>query len=228
MHDVVLQAFPGFSQKLEGRTNYMYLDKDGKVTTAIGCLVDPLELALELPWKLRDGALASREEVSAQWHDLRAQTRLAVLGAQYAATVTTLRLTDADVDALVRERLMRHEAILSQTFLGWAFFPADAQLAIHSLAWALGVVGFLKEFPKFTRAANAQDWATALAECTIKGETSNKGLIPRNVANRICLANARVVRADIEHAGRARGTHLYTSSQLYWPKALTLSPSPVA
>jgi hypothetical protein len=220
MHDAVVLAFPSFSERLEGRTNFLYLDINGDPTTGVGCLLKRVEDALALPWKLPDGSPASAEVVRAQYYDLKAQTRLAVLGAKYAERVTTIRLSEADIDVLMRQRLMLNEAVLSTIFANWALLPADCQIAILSMSWAMGA-DFWKKFPKFCAAIRAMDFASAVAECTIDGEVRNKGLVARNVANRLCLQNARAVAADIAHAGHGRGTHVLSLDRLYWPNVAT-------
>jgi GH24 family phage-related lysozyme (muramidase) len=216
MHPSVASAFTHFSTEFEGRFAWPYLDIEGFVTVGVGCLIDPIELALPLPWVHFDGSVATHEEVVAQWRDLKAQVRLAKTGARFAEHVTSIRLSDEAIESLLSRRLNANEAVLEQQFLRWDLFPADAQLAIHSMSWAMGP-GFTKEFPKFTRACNAQDWVTALAECTIAGESTNAGLIRRNADNRLCLANAQAVKDDINHAGHGRGTHALSLDKLYWP-----------
>jgi hypothetical protein len=45
----------------------MYADVLGLITTGQGNLIDPKPAALALPWRNRDGALASSAEISAEW-----------------------------------------------------------------------------------------------------------------------------------------------------------------
>jgi GH24 family phage-related lysozyme (muramidase) len=211
MHESAAKIFPKFSEGFEGRVLYPYLDQDGLVTVGIGCLVDPVELMFSLPWTLLGAGAPSHAEVLRQWSYLKAQTRLAKIGAKYAQGATTLRLTDADVDALLVSRMTQNEAELIRYFPRFATFPGDAQLGIHSMAWAMGA-GFPKEFPHFTRAAISGDWATAKAECQIAGEKQNRGLVPRNLADHMCFENASRV---IANPGALRVT------ETYWPLELT-------
>lgn len=223
MRDSVSKAAPAFNQICEGRYLWPYLDIRSLPTVAVGCLINTVELVTALPWKLPDGSLAPREVVIAQWNDLKAQTRLAKIGAKYAESVTTIRLSEADVDALTRQRVAANDIALHLHFLAFEQLNSDAQCAIHSMAFAMGS-NFVAKFPKFTRAVNARDWATALAECTID-EMNNAGVGKRNRQNRVCLSNALAVQYDGDHAGRARGTHLYSADTLYWPRQL---PSPAS
>jgi GH24 family phage-related lysozyme (muramidase) len=211
MHPSVTTIFPTFSERFEGRVNWPYLDKDGLPTVGIGCLINPISLALALPWRLEDGTPATILQVSAQWVYLKGQTHLAKDGARAAEGATELRLTDADVDALLASRMALNERLLAAAFDGWGNFPADAQLAIHSMAWAMGA-DFWRKFPRFCRAVLRHEWEHALEECTIAGEETNRGLAPRNAADRICFRNAAAVR-DNPTALRAQ--------EVYWPLELS-------
>jgi GH24 family phage-related lysozyme (muramidase) len=212
MHESVRQIFPGFSEKFEGRFRWPYLCVAGIPTVGIGCALGRVGLALALPWTvLEGGARATPLQVSAQWVYLKEHQALAQAGARACEHATQLRLTDADVDALLESRMAVNEAILAKRFRAWSFFQADAQLALHSLAWAVGAVEVAEGYPKLCAAAERGDWDGARAECTISGEDKNAGLIPRNVANRTCFANAARVR-DNPTALRA--------SEVYWPLEL--------
>lgn len=224
MHESVRLGFPAYTQACEGRVLFPYLDWNGDPTTGVGCIVNTVALMLALPWKLVDGSLAPQEEVIAQWNNLRAQTRLSKISYHYAESVTQLRLSEADVDALTLRRMASNDIELHKSILDFERIPADAQCALHSMAYAMGVAKLLALFPKFLRAVNARDWATALKECTID-ETNNPGIPKRNAQNRVCLSNAIAVQYDLDHAGRARGSHLYALDQLYWPAQL---PTPQA
>ena len=79
---------------------------------------------------------------------------------------------------------------LARRFPDLPTWPASAQLAVLSLAWACGP-GF--RFPKTEAAIRTQDWATAAEEGVINS-VGNPGVIPRNKANRqLFLAAAHVV-----------------------------------
>lgn len=206
MHDSVSEAFVAFNSPLEGVCKNLYLDVKNLATTGIGCLCDPLSLALPLPWVMPDGTPASQAEIARQWQALKSQPAMShypalsktVLGA------TTMRLTDDGVLRIVRQRLLANEKILISYFPGWNLFPADGMLGILSMSWALGA-GFPQTFTNFRRAVNAQNWAAAIACCDIKAD-GNPGVIPRTKANKLCFANAASVLAQ----GLPLGN-------LYWP-----------
>lgn len=196
MHQSVSDAFVAFSSPLEGVCKNLYLDVKNLATTAIGCLVDPVSLALPLPWVMPDGSPASQAEIARQWQALKSQPGLShypalsktVLGA------TTMRLTDDGVTQLVSQRLRANEKTLRGYLPNWDSFPADAQLACCSMAWAIGA-GWPHIFGNLRDACNAQNWTTAIACCDIRTD-GNPGVAPRNAANKLCFANAAAVVAQ--------------------------------
>lgn len=219
MHESVRQIFPSFSEKFEGRFLWPYLCVAGVPTVGVGCALGRVSLALALPWTILGGARATPLQVSAQWTYLKEHQALAQAGARACEHATQLRLTDADVDALLVSRMAVNEAILAKRFKAWSFLPADAQLALHSLSWAVGAVEVVEGYPKMCAAVDRGDYDGARAECTISGEDKNAGIIPRNAANRVCLANAARVR-DNPAALRA--------AEVYWPLELAVTPPEAA
>lgn len=203
MHQSVLDAFVAFSTPLEGSVPSLYADVKDLLTVGIGCLVDPVSLALPLPWVMPDGSLASQAEISRQWHEvkLKANPRLHW---KYAAGLSTMRLTDAGVLQVADDRLKANERTLRTHFHKWDDLPADAQLCCCSMAWAVGA-GFPAIFTSFTRLINAGDFGGAIEACGIKTD-NNPGIVPRNAANRLCLGNAR--------KSVALG---YPEDKLWWP-----------
>jgi hypothetical protein len=193
MFPAVLDAWRRFSEPLEGRVAGMYLDVRGLVTCAVGCLIEPVSAALELPWhRDSDGQRATPDEVRAAWLLLKARQEYAHRSVAAARALTGLHLTEDDIDALVARRLGADEAFLvANHFPKFSAFPADAQFGILSMAWAAGP-GFPVKFPAFSRAVLAGDWITARDECALR-ETGNPGVVPRNIANRVCFANAEIV-----------------------------------
>lgn len=202
MHASVITAWHEFSEPLEGRVPHMYLDILGLVTTGVGNLIDasrsgsktPWAPALELPWRrAAGGELAERGEVIDEWRTLKARPELAKRHYKYAGALCALRLTDAAIDELVLSKLRQFERELVKHFPAWDSFPADAQLGICSMAWAVGP-SFAVKFPSFAAAVNKGNWAGALAACKIR-EAGNPGVVPRNARNRHCFENARRVVA---------------------------------
>jgi GH24 family phage-related lysozyme (muramidase) len=211
MHEAVLEIFPSFSLPLEGRSRHMYVDILGLVTTGVGNLCDPLPMALKMPWRRRDGSLASDIEIASDWERIKRNADdLKHRHYKHAAPLTNVRLDEQDIDKLIDTRLRENEAILRGTFDGWDEFCADAQLGILSMAWAMGA-GFPQKFPSFTGAVRAGNWTEAAEQSRIR-TAGNPGVIPRNVANKICFDNAATIKA----LG-------LSPAELYWPAILERS-----
>lgn len=182
MKPSVEAVFPTFTAKFEGRIPYMYLDVLGLVTIGLGCLIDPESLARGLPFVgRRTGKRVPPEVISVEWHNIKAATHLAKQGHSAASRIATLCLEESAIDDLARARLRSTEDFLKRTLTNFESWPADAQLATLSMAWAMGA-GFAKKFPGWTKAALAQDWATCAKQCLMR-TTGNPGLVPRNKAN---------------------------------------------
>lgn len=194
LHASVVEAWPRFSEPFEGRVAGMYLDIKALATCAVGILIDPIALALPLPWKRdADGLPASEFEVRDAWHRLKARPDLAKRHVSHARALTGLHLDDADIDELVADKLASNaEFVTTHYFHDFPAFPADAQLAIMSMAWAVGP-GFPTKFPLFTACIIKQDFEGAIEHCKIR-EDGNPGVVPRNRANRVCFANAEIVK----------------------------------
>lgn len=208
----VRAAFRGYSEKLEGRTRNPYADVKGLVTVSVGCIIDPISLALGLPWWI-GSRRATPEEIRRDWEAAKAlghNNRRAV----DQAALTSIRLTDEGVDALLWSRLNANaEWLRAHLFPGFPEFSADAQLGILSTAWALGC-DFLHTKPprpELVATIAAGDWlgAKPLAHLT---ESGNAGVIDRNVQAARCFDNAATVAA-----------HGLDGSVLHWP-AVVLSP----
>jgi hypothetical protein len=207
MHPSVHAAWKLFSEPLEGREYGMYLDVFGLVTCGVGNLIDSVSEAQKLPWKRdSDGGLATPAEVRAAWTALKARQDLRNRSTRHARALTGLHLVDEDIDALVEKKLASNEAHITGWLPNFPNIPADAQLAILSMAWAVGPA-FNTKFPNFTRAALAGKWWEAAAHGKIKEEDDrgtpredddipNPGVIPRNKANKLCFENASNVVAN--------------------------------
>lgn len=223
MRDSVRYAFISFTSPLEGVVRWLYLDVKGLVTIAIGNLVDPIGAALALPLVRPDGTRATRDEIAAEWQLVKSHPEAARLGHRSLERATHLRLTDAGVDQVVGAKLTQMDIQLATRFrehsdclqhpqLGWACgcgyetWPADAQLATLSMAWACGPAF---RFPHLDACLRKRDFLGASYECGIDTR-NNPGVVPRNAANRTLYRNAALVMSA--------GLDLDT---LHWPKALT-------
>ncbi len=197
MHQSVIDSWMKHAEGFEGRVSTMYLDILGLVTTGIGNLIDSIGEAQKLNWKLPNGTTATDEQVAEEWRLLKGRQDLAKFHYKIQAqrAPLRLRLDDKDIDALVIAKLLANEAYMRKNhFPEWDSWPADAQLAVSSMAWAVGPA-FAKKFPNFTRMINAGQWRQILKKDANGGwagkirETGNGGVVPRNKANYLCFEN---------------------------------------
>lgn len=212
-----------FSEPFEGRILHMYLDIKGLVTCGVGNLIDSVYEAQKLPWKnQRTQDLATPGEIADAWRRLKAAQGLSRKGTAHALALTGLVLTDADVDALVERKLQENDAYITEKwFSNFQSIPADAQLAIHSMAWAVGP-GFNIKFPNWTRAALAGKWWECAEFGKIRDE-DNPGVRPRNAANKLCFQNAANVAAN-----RTDPTVLHWPNKFHPQLATPEDPPPLA
>jgi GH24 family phage-related lysozyme (muramidase) len=211
MRSTVRDAFFDFNEPLEGVVSWMYLDIKGFVTVGVGNLLPNPESAAVLPF-FPDGspdAPASDAEKRQGWHDVNARQDLARVGHRAFPSVCNLRLSNGDIRALVDTKLLSNERTLLGTFPQFPNWPADAQLGLMSMAWALGA-GFPATWPRFTAACRALDFASAAAECRMQ-EAGNPGVIPRNNANEALFRNAAKVQ---------KPENGYDPDTLYYPTQL--------
>ena len=201
MHASVADAWYAFNAQFEGALNFMYLDVKGLVTTGVGNLIDPISSALGLPWKNPDGSRASQAAIRTAWESVKSKQGWRLRGGVIYGSLTTIRLDWPDVEALVRSKLRNIELDIVARFPAFDAWPADAQMAILSMAWAMGP---FFNFPRFADAARRQDFATCADECAIS-TVGNPGVAPRN------RANARLFR----HAANA----VESLATLHWPES---------
>jgi hypothetical protein len=174
MRQIVKMAFATEVARYEGRTTWMYRDthENGYITTGKGNLIDPVSLALDLPWLRADGELADEEEVLAEWGRVKAMPR--GLRADRYRGPDGLRLSDEAVDDLVQRKLAEFWSVGLRYFPDAEEWPAPAQLGWLLMAWAMGPAfteptAKRKGWPKFKAACLALDWEMAAAECFIPG-----------------------------------------------------------
>jgi GH24 family phage-related lysozyme (muramidase) len=192
MYDSVRQNFMAFSTQFEGRVPYMYVDVKDFVTIGVGNLIDPIGLALSLPFVFKSdpSTSASQDDITADWNAVKADPALAQKGHLACDPITKLMLTDDAINSLVLSKADQFESTLKQTgeFSTSDTWPADAQLGLLSMAWAMGPA-FGSGWPTFRAACSSQDWSTAAANCHMD-ETANPGLSPRNAADRVLFLDA--------------------------------------
>lgn len=190
MYQSVHDAFIRFTAQLEGETTWMYQDIKGLVTTGYGNLIDTVEDAQILKWYHKDGTQASNWEVSAQWHNVKAIKGHTNAPFTYWRDHSSINLSVDELNAFAYAVLLRFELALKSRpeFRLYSTWPADAQLAVLSMAWAMGPDKF-SQFVKFRLALDSMDWVRAANECKMD-DTHNPGLVNRNKANYQMFMNA--------------------------------------
>jgi len=220
MRASVKSQFRSFNAPLEGVVKYMYLDIKGLVTVGVGNLIDPVSAALSLPFRYKNkpgvknaGQLATKADIEAEWKLLKGKPELAQKGHRACEPLTNLELDDMAINTLIDKRLTQNESFLKRqkAFKDFDKWPADAQLGLLSMAWAMGP-GFSSSWPKFSAACEKMDFDAAAENCKMS-ESGNPGVIPRNKANKRLFQNAAAVLA-----GEADG--FYKRETLYYPQVL--------
>jgi len=212
MRTSVKKEFTSFSVSFEGRIHFMYGDIKNLVTTGVGNLIDPIELALPLPWLHADGTAATQDEITAEWNAVKARSDLNHKKVKAYEKITKLRLENDPIDELISEKASAIEARLRKNYPKYDEWPADAQLGILSMSWAMGA-DF--HFPHFKKAVNQDppDFAAAAANCHMN-DSANPGLKPRNAANKLLFSNAAAAAKN--HAD---------PETLYYPNAFDQGPA---
>lgn len=196
MRASVLAGFRPFTTKFEGQVPYMYTDAKGLVTTGVGNLIDPINLALALPWQKPDGSALSGNEINTVWEAVKqgypdkqsvASGQIEVIGVDGVDLVKDVTLSNDAITELVNSKLKANEAILQQHFPNWNDWPADAQMGALSMAWAMGPYF---NFPKFKAATDKLDFAAAAKEAGFQGV----GIGARLAADQVLFHNADIVQ----------------------------------
>lgn len=218
MRDSVKANFSRFNVQFEGRLPYMYTDALGLVTTGMGNLIDPVGTALALPWRNADGSLADAGTVQAQWQAVKD----AWPGVQSVACgpLTTIRLDDAGIEQAIDAAIEAGENELRKYFPKYDSWPADGQMALLSMMWAMGG-GFPASFPQFTAALNQDPPQFALAAAPSEsnpdgqslGHFRGVGIASRIAANDILWTNAQTVVSS----------NLFSDETFYYPGSPSVS-----
>lgn len=202
MHDHVREQWVDFNSPLEGLLTRLYADVLGLVTTGMGNLLDTFAgdptdsawravrpLVLGLPWTVSGGIAATPGEVESAWRAVRNDPKAAKQGWKYAVAIPAnkIRLQLVDVEALILRKLETNDAALAKKFDDWEDRHPDAQMAVHSMAWAMGT-DFTRKFPRFTASFTEGDYQAAAAECAISPPHGT--IVERNRRNRMLLLNA--------------------------------------
>ena len=210
MYPSVAVEFAKVNDQIEGVIRWPYLDVKGLVTCAIGYLVDngsdtAPEAMLSLPWKHIDGSTASRSEIADAWQIVKSRQDLKELGGGNSAfaNLTDIRLDDAGIQEAYQGWVSAAEPHLRKSFPSYVRMPADGQLGILLMAYALGsafgpyAADPNKQYPHFSAAINAvvPDYNEAANQSAIS-VVGNPGVKPRDADIVTCFQNAARAQAD--------------------------------
>ena len=200
---VVRDHFARFSTPLEGCVDFIYADTLGLPTVAIGCLLSsPQAAAALVGWDNPGG-------VEADWHRVKASYQAAIEAGLRPPAYThylapsSPRLSAEGIAAVVAQRLDQAGAALAAVFPSFADWPAPAQAAALSLAWACGA-GWPRSWPRLSAFCQAGDWTAAGGDCAINA-VGNPGVVPRNHCQRVLFELAAGVPLDEALAGIPAG-----------------------
>jgi len=230
MHAAVKNSFIAFNEPIEKRVRHMYLDKKGWVTVGVGNLIDPIDddvlagkTALDLPFVYKPGEKnagkpANRADIEAEWKLIKGKKELSKEGYKACAKITKLELLDPEINKFVIAKLeeMENELKLLSAFRDLEQWPADAQLGLLSMSWALGTSKLRGGWVNFKAACAKQNFDTAAKHSHIV-DADNPGVIPRNIANLRMFKNAAAVLAG---EGKNAAQNFAQRTMLHWPHIL--------
>lgn len=151
----------------EGTVLWPYLDTDGNVTVATGYMIASLSEFESLKWIGGMGALTI---AAAEWKELRA-SKPGMRAAHYES-VTSLRLSEDEADALLEKRITSTEEDAINSITGLSAMPQPAIMGCLDMAFNMGMDRFHDQFFGPTRhfgpALYAQHWLICSTECRRK------------------------------------------------------------
>jgi len=163
-----LAAAARFTERFESRCPYLYLDSREFPTTGVGHLCRTLSAALALPWRDAHDQPATPDAIVAAYERISAQGTLGQpqpFRAEHFAPMTTLRLRDADITALLAQDLGHFAlALAASSWPDFVTWPNSAQIATLDWVFQCGV-GALKATKHLGPALQRGDWAAAAATC---------------------------------------------------------------
>ena len=223
MREAVKKAFYDYTLSHEGYTPFMYADIKNLITTGVGNLIDGspnvkfgeksqvvndavMAKALALPWKHKGpdwtakkptvGAPATQEEIKAAWIKTKTDPMQGNKGGFAYQNLTDLTLSMDDIQTLFDQTRDQMEVSIRRLFPRYEEWPADAQVAIMSMAWAMGPDN-LAQFKTMVKALNQDppDFVTASKQCQIQNFGSLTDPKSYNGRNSIMFMNAADAQA---------------------------------
>ena len=192
MFQSVVDRFIEFTVPLEGKASWMYCDTKRLVTVGIGCLIDSVEAAQNLPFRWRDtNKRATASEIAAEWKAIKAigQTGDGNWSYKHYGNYAKLYLPDSDINRIAFDKLYSNARIILKYYPDFDKWPADAQMAVMQMAWWMGP-NFPVGWPNLSRELNKQNFTYAADNCLVNGKPA-----PRNTLDRDLFLTAAKVKA---------------------------------
>lgn len=216
MYSNVRNEFRAFNNKFEGTIHHMYLDVKGLVTIGVGNLIDSSSIAMTLPFQYKNGKRATKEEIKQEWDKIKLMQDKKGIGGGKFGIFTTLFLNEIAISKLVKNRLDSNERVLLSRpqYKEFERWPADAQLALLSMAWAAGAAKF-DNWRNFKAACIDMDFDTVAEESRMIEKGQPKEFKERNKLTHFLFKNAAAVIAS-----ESAGFREFQRSVLYYPAIL--------
>lgn len=160
-----LESVKARLRRFEGSIPHMYKCTGDKVTIGVGHAMQDSDAACKLAWIVNGGS-AAPAQVKADFAKVDAAAKGRV--ASSYASLTTCRLSSADIDRLMEEDIPSYAAQARKVVPDFDSLPEPAQEALFDMVFNLGQAG-LSKFAKLLAAVAARDWQKAAAECHRKG-----------------------------------------------------------
>ena len=163
-------------KEFEGVYPHMYLDTADNVTVGAGQMLANVAAAQKLPFVVRPDPAATPPvstrpatpgEIQADFNSVNQQPGGRAAG--FYKQFTKLDLPASAIDSVLNSKVQEVTASLRVKFPDFNSYPAEACAAIFDMAYNLGVEKLTSEFPNFSKAVKARDWATAAQQCQRRG-----------------------------------------------------------
>ncbi|MBU2875379.1 glycoside hydrolase family protein [Marinobacter salexigens] len=152
-------------EKYEGKVSHMYLDSKGFVTVGVGHLLKDLASAQKLNFK-NGNVRASKDEVRTDYETVKKQSKNRL--ASFYKKYTSLQISSFDIDLLTNNHIDSFEIELKRLFSDFSKYPSEVRLALFDIIFNVGMTDLRSNWPKFTKAVKAKDWAVAAKESNRK------------------------------------------------------------
>ena len=163
-------------KEFEGVYSHMYLDTTDNVTVGAGQMLANVAAAQKLAFVVRPDPAANPpvsarpatpDEIQADFDSVTRQPGGRTAG--FYKQFTKLDLPASAIDSVLNSKVQEFTASLCVKFPDFNSYPQEACAAIFDMAYNLGVEKLTSEFPTFSKAVRARDWATAARECQRRG-----------------------------------------------------------